>query len=129
MMASKTLTAIVASVVVGAGFLTVGSMLSKGHLERKEEKYKIKQADSVISLIADIDNSGDLDKRELQVVYICIRGEIKKFGSEELTLIEKEGYIKKSGYYWNPAHKKYEKAEEPKKEPCYKTTPKDSRKR
>lgn len=124
-MVSKTLTAIAASVIVFGGFLTVGGMVSKGYLARRAYNYKCKQADAKIEHLADIDNSGEVDKREWCVVYISVRGHPKMPGDSSLSSEEKEKWLGKQGYFWNKKSRDYMQRESPKQEPYSIGTPKD----
>lgn len=124
-MASRTLTAIAASVIVFGGFLTIGGMVSKGYLGRRANNYKISQADARIEKLADLDNTGDIDKREWCAVYIQLRGKPKMPGDSKLNLEEKEKYLASHGYFWDAKSKNYKQREISRQEPYPIGTPKN----
>jgi hypothetical protein len=126
-MVSKTLTTIAASVIVFGGFLAIGGMISKGYLARRAYNYKCRQADTKIEKLADLDNSGELDKREWCAVYMGVRGQPRRPGDSGLNMEEKEKWLSNRGYFWNEKSRDYIKREPVKPEPYSIGTPKDKK--
>jgi len=101
-MVSKKLAAIAASIIVGLGFLTAGTMISKKYMAKC--RYK-KQCDAQMKVFQDLSQYLDcqpgFSREDHQKAYCLIKGHYQKGGDPALTFEEKERWINGQDRYYD----------------------------
>jgi len=93
--------------IIGVGFLSAGSILSKGYLARRAYNHRCQKATRLVNETVDMDNNRIVSKEEIRPVFMCIRGQPQRPGDPDLNLEEKETWLSKQGYYWDERNKNY----------------------